>query len=92
MSYFWLCTFVIVGMTGSIVIILTPLISLMMNQKEKFVKRGIQAEFCGEAQDNKEAIGAVIKGEIQLVYISPENLLCNLQFLLSGEYKNNLHD
>ena len=78
-------------MTGSIVIVLTPLISLMIDQKDKFIKRGIRAEFVGQAQDDEAAIAAVIKGDIQLVYISPENLLCNIAFwklLLSDKYRN----
>ena len=84
---------IFVGMNGSIVIVLTPLISLMMDQKQKFVKKGIQAEFVGQAQENTTVTSAVVKGEIQLVYISPESLLCNAMFqnmLLSDKYKNNL--
>jgi len=52
----------------------------MIDQKDKFVKRGIQAEFVGKSQENTEAMSAVANGDIQLVYISPESLLCNLQF------------
>lgn len=81
------------GGTGSIVIVLTPLISLMIDQKDKFVKKGIQAEFVGQAQEDEEAVAAVIRGDIQLVYISPENLLCSLPFrnmLLSDKYRNKL--
>ena len=83
----------ITGTTGSIVIVLTPLISLMMDQKDKFVKKGVRAEFVGQAQEDERAIAAVVKGEVQLVYISPENMLCNLTFrnmLLSDKYKHNL--
>jgi len=75
---------------GVTVIVLTPLISLMIDQKDRFVKRGIQAEFVGKAHENTEAMSAVVNGDIQLVYISPESLLFHLQFrnmLLSDKYK-----
>lgn len=65
----------------------------MIDQKEKFTNKGIRAEFVGQAQEDEAAIAAVIKGDVQLVYISPENLLCSLPFrnmLLSDKYKNNL--
>ena len=82
-----------VGITGSIVIVLTPLISLMMDQKNKFIKRGIRAEFVGKAQEDTEAMSAVVNGDIQLLYISPESLLHNFKFrnmLLLDKYKRNL--
>ena len=50
---------VCLGVTGSIVIVLTPLISLMIDQKDMFIKRGIRAEFVGQAQDDERAIAAV---------------------------------
>ena len=81
------------GVTGSIVIVLTPLISLMIDQKDKFIKKGIRAKFVGQAQEDKEAVAAVIRGDNQLVYISTENLLCSLPFcnmLLSDKYRNKL--
>ena len=30
----------------------------------------------GLAQEDEKAVSAVVNGEVQLVYISPENLLC----------------
>ena len=67
----------------------------MIDQKDKFIKKGIRAEFVGQVQDDEAAIAAVTKGDIQLVYISPENLLCKLnmtfrKMLLSDKYKNYL--
>ena len=88
-TYLWFS----IGLTGSIVIVLMPLISLMIDQKDKFVKKGIRAEFVGQAQGEEAAIAAVLKGDIQLVYISPENLLCSLPFrnmLLSDKYRENI--
>ena len=85
-----LCCFT--GVLGTIVVI-TPLISLMIDQKDKFTKTGISAEFVGEAQKDDAAVTAVVVGDIQLVYISPESLLCSPRFrnmLLSESYKRNL--
>ena len=69
-----------VGHNGSIVVIVTPLIALMMDQKRRFQQKGVCVEFVGEAQNDESAIAAVLNGEIQLVYISPESLLNNKRF------------
>lgn len=82
-----------IGVQGTIVVVITPLISLMIDQKDKFSRKGISSEFVGEAQEDEAAIAAVVKGDIQLVYISPESLLCNPRFrnmLLSESYKRKL--
>ena len=71
-----------VGHNGSIVVIVTPLIALMMDQKRHFQQKGVCVEFVGEAQNDESAIAAVLNGEIQLVYISPESLLNNKRFRL----------
>ena len=38
------------GASGSIVVCMSPLTSLMMNQHAKYTSRGLQAEIIGEAQ------------------------------------------
>ena len=60
--------------------IVTPPIALMMDQKQCFEHKGIAVQFVGEAQDDERAVMAVLKGEIQLVYISPECMLNNKKF------------
>ena len=60
--------------------VVTPLISLMLDQKNKFLQKGINVEFVGEAQEDEKAIEAVLNGKVQLVYISPENLLENRRY------------
>ena len=60
--------------------IITPLISLMLDQKEKFVQKGLKVDFVGQALHNEQALEAVINGQIQLVYISPESLLENKRY------------
>ena len=62
------------GREGSIAVIVSPLTSLMMDQKLKFTPTGIRVEFVGEAQENEAVTQAVLNGEIHLVYISPECL------------------
>lgn len=39
--------------------IITPLISLMLDQKEKFVQKGLKVDFVGQAQHNEHALEAV---------------------------------
>ena len=65
----------------------------MMDQRKKFSLSGITTEFVGEDQIDKSVITRVIKGDIQLVYISPESLVCNPVYrnmLLSPTYKEKL--
>ena len=74
-------------------VVITPLISLMIDQKDKFSRKGISTDFVGEVQEDETTVAAVIKGDIQLVYISPESLLLNSHFrnmLLSESYKTKL--
>ena len=70
-----------------------PLTSIMVDQQEKFAERGIKAEFVGEAQIDEAVVTRVLLGDVQLLYISPENLLNNPKFrsmLLTAKYKDNL--
>ena len=61
--------------------------------KKEIYKKGITTEFVGEAQENDDAVTAVLNERIQLVYINPESLLGNPRFhsmLLSDSYKTRL--
>ena len=58
------------GVNGSIVVVITPLISLMMDQKQKFQGKGISIEFVGEAQDNDSAVRAVISGRKERITVT----------------------
>ena len=58
-----------------------------------FTSRGLRAEFVGEAQTDKSVISAVLDGKVQLVYITPENIIESLKFrnmLQSTVYADNL--
>ena len=77
----------------SIVIVVSPLTSLMMEQRQKFTTDGIPAEFVGELQQDLDAMQGVKDGKYQLLYISPESLLSNPQWrnmLLSTTYRKNI--
>jgi len=65
----------------------------MIDQQQKFVLKGIRAEFVGEAQTDVAVIQRVLQGNLQLLYISPENLINNTRYrsmLLSPRYKEKM--
>ena len=77
----------------SIVTIICPLTALMLDQKQRFSQKGLSVEYIGEAQNNDNAISAVIQGKVQLVYMSPESLLwnCKIRKMFgSTVYQSNL--
>ena len=81
------------AVTTSIVVCISPLTSSMVDQKAKFTPRGLRTEYVTESQINTEGEDDILKGEVQLVYISPESLLYNWKFrkmLTSAVYKENL--
>ena len=55
----------------SIVICISPLTAIMMEQRNKYVHSGISAEFIGEMQQDLDSMELVREGKVQLVYISP---------------------
>ena len=72
---------------------ITPLVALMVDQKKRFQSKGVTIEFVGEAQVDDASVMAVLNGSVQLVYISPENILINHRFrnmLLTQTYQQNL--
>ena len=76
-----------------ILICITPLVAIMMEQKAKFTAMDITAEYVGESQDDSTAKTRVVNGGVELVFISPENIICNLHYrnmLLSPVYKEKL--
>ena len=60
--------------------------------ENKVYTKGIETEFVGEDQHDDDAIKSV-NGRVQLVFISPESIITNVQYgnmLLSNIYKENL--
>ena len=49
----------------------------MIEESAKFIALGVNAQFVGEAQSDATVCQRVFDGQFQLVFISPENLLCN---------------
>ena len=79
--------------SGSLVVCISPLISIMMDQRAKFTALGLKAEYVGTAQEDPEVVQRVLTGDIQLLFISPESILNNRRFramLLSQHYKKHL--
>ena len=76
----------------SIVVVISPLLSLMKDQVNYLESKGLTAAYIGEGQD--EAIKKDIKkGEYQIVYGSPETFLatsCWRKMLSSQVYLENL--
>lgn len=52
----------------------------MMDQCAKFASKGLTAEFVGEAQIDQSVARRVLQGEVQLLYISPENMIRNARY------------
>ena len=80
------------GTGGSIVLCISPLTALMMDQQSKFALMGISTEYVAE-HSNPDSVKRVLNGQAQLVYISPECTIGNAKFrsmLLSPIYKKNL--
>ena len=54
------------GCTGSIVVCISPLTSIMMDQTAKYSPKGLSTEFVGEAQTDSDVIRRVLKRQVQL--------------------------
>ena len=52
----------------------------MIDQQAKFTAMGLSTEFVGEAQENRKVVSKVLNGDVQLVFISPENLINNKSY------------
>ena len=72
---------------------ISPLTTLMMDQCAKFSAKGLVAEFVGETQTDRSIVKRVMEEKVQLVYITPENIIENHRYrnmLLSTAYKKSL--
>ena len=59
----------------SIVLVVSPLIALMKDQVRSMSERGVSAVYVGDINDNVEM--DICSGKYQLVYMSPEMLICD---------------
>ena len=65
----------------------------MIDQRSKYAPIGLQVEFVDGEQNDIDAKRKVLKGEVQLVFISPKSIINNPVYrnmLLSHEYKKSL--
>lgn len=77
-----------IGTSGSIVVCISQLTSMMMDQRAKYTPRGTQAEFLGEAQTDPAIKDKVLR-EVQLVFITPESIISSSAYrkmLMSAVY------
>ena len=76
-----------------IVICISPLTSLMMDQQHKHSGSGLSAEYVGDTQPDPTVRERILNGDVQLVYITPDSMLGNKVFrdiLLSTPNQNSL--
>lgn len=60
--------------SGSLVVCISPLTSLMIDQKSKYTNKGLAIEFVGDEENSKEKI---LNCEYQLLLISPGRAIGN---------------
>ncbi|KAL5483863.1 hypothetical protein EMCRGX_G020281 [Ephydatia muelleri] len=82
------------GRVGSIVIVVSPLIALMKDQVTTALNsKGVSAAYISSETDDRAQCEAILRGEVQIVFIGPESLLQNTtwrEMLKTPVYKSNL--
>ena len=78
--------------TGSIALVISPLISLTEDQVYRSQKLGLKAVNLNSLAQNNEAWQSALNGEFQVVYSSPETILSDkgTKLLTSNKYTKNL--
>ena len=64
----------------SIVLVISPLKSLMKDQVASFCRKGLSAVFVGGERMDEATKTALLAGKVQLIFSSPEQVLQNLQW------------
>lgn len=62
-------------LTGKLSVVVTPLVALMQDQVSSATARGLRATFLGSSQRDNSVEDRVLRGEFDLVYVTPEKLL-----------------
>ena len=80
------------GRRGSIVLVISPLISLMKDQVQRCREMGLNAALIGSALVDVETKNQIINGQFQIVFNSPEAEMSKFwrNVLTSKIYKENL--
>ena len=79
--------------TASIVLGVSPLTSLMIEQRQKYHEMGISIEIVSEAHEDMSVFSRIEMGSYQLVYMSPESLMGRItwrEMLPNDVYQGNL--
>lgn len=76
--------------TNKSVIVISPLIALMEDQKSDMIKKNINVVCLNSSNKNKDDdIDKIIEGDNKLIYTSPEYIVNNGQELINILYENN---
>lgn len=62
-------------LTGKVVVVISPLISLMHDQCLKLAKYGVSACFLGSGQPDSTVENKAMKGMYSIIYICPETVI-----------------
>lgn len=62
-------------LTGKVVVVISPLISLMYDQCMKLAKHGVSSCYLGSAQKDPTVEEKAMRGVYDIIYICPETLL-----------------
>ena len=73
-----LCYGLFAAHTKTTAIVISPLISLMVDQVKSLAQKGIPATFLGSAQNNSSDISDAIHGNMRVVFVTPEKM-CSIQ-------------
>ena len=68
------------GKAASIVVCVSPLSALMMDQKAKYSAKGLSTDFVGGAQFDQSVSRRVLEGQVQVVFITPQSLIQNMAY------------
>jgi len=81
------------GSQRSIVIVVSPLKALMLDQVQVFTAKGVSCAYVGAQDDCGDLLDRVVKGEFSLVFMSPESLVSGCRWremFRSATYQDNL--
>jgi Werner syndrome ATP-dependent helicase len=71
----YLCFQMPAVLTMKIVVVISPLISLMHNQCLKLAKHGISACFLGSGKPDNRVEGKAMAGMYKIIFVCPETVL-----------------
>ena len=75
-----------------ITVVISPLVSLMTEQVSRMNELGVKASLVGELQTDKKIKGEVVRGEVEMLFITPEAIAESVwrKVLSSSVYQNRI--